>query len=685
MPLEKGIGRTRGEIVVCITPGAPRGRLERCLHSVDTRTGPEIPILVCGPDPRAAAGLGLGESRTVRAVDLDFAGAAEATSPADMVWLSADQVVADGWLAGLHAAAHSDSRVASATALTNAGHPGAVAVPADRSFDEAAEAIRDGSAQTRPRVSAAGAHCVYIKRSALELAGRCEGLDDFSARCVEAGLCHVLADDVLVADPEAEGLAAGANPDDNALPPGAPLPRALGAARRSLRGLSIAIDARILSRRLDGTRLHVLELIAAVAQAGEHRVRAIVARDLDAEAGKLLSSVPGLEVVAADEATGPGSPRADLVHRPHQVDSPADLAFLAQLGERLLVTQQDLIAYNSPGYFRSPADWQNYRELTRGALASADRVLFFSNHARNDALAEGLVERQRASAVHIGVDHPLTSSARLREEPPEGAGGIPAGAEVMLCLGSDYRHKNRPFALRVVSELQRRHDWRGVLLLAGAHVPFGSSQAEEAQLLGSDSRLRESVSDLGEVSEAEKRWLLARARLVVYPSVYEGFGLVPFEVAAHDVPCLWAAGTSLSEILPEHAARIVPWDAGSTAENALRLMREEPERSQNVAAVRDAGASLLWDRTATLLLEVYRAACQEPPPPVAAVARTKAIMQAGLTEDAVRLVGPDGALPREMERPLLALATHPRLGKPVLGAMKGAYALSQRWRGRRPR
>ena len=43
-------------------------------------------------------------------------------------------------------------------------------------------------------------------------------------------------------------------------------------------------------------------------------------------------------------------------------------------------------------------------------------------------------------------------------------------------------------------------------------------------------------------------------------------GLVPFEAAAHRVPCLWAPGTSLSELLPDEAAGIVPWNDAQTAE-----------------------------------------------------------------------------------------------------------------------
>ena len=48
------------------------------------------------------------------------------------------------------------------------------------------------------------------------------------------------------------------------------------------------------------------------------------------------------------------------------------------------------------------------------------------------------------------------------------------------------------------------------------------------------------------------------------------------------------------------------------------------------------------------------------------VERGLGLMRTGMSEDALRLVGPNGALPRELERPLLALAAHRRLRGPVI-------------------
>ena len=608
---------------------------------------------------------------------MTLADGAAAAAPADVVALGVGSLIAADWLERLTEAATADAGVATASALS-AGliAPGAGDQPAAW-LDDAAPRVAAAAVRNRPRVLAPRGGCVYLRRAGLELAGAHDlpDLNAFGARCLQRGLCHVLADDVLVL----ERGAAPAVPGESR-PGTGPVGRAQCTARRALRGLSVLIDARSLEGPLDGTRRHVTELIGAVARTGEARVSVLVPDGLDAATRAALDRIPGVSLVATSDAgRSPTAARADVVHRPHQIGTPADLAVLAGLADRLVVTHQDLISFHNPGYFASDTGWEGYRDLTRRALAAADRVVFFSAHARSDALAEELVDLTRADVVALGVDHAVMppAPAGLR---PDGAGAVGDEDELMLCLGSDFAHKNRVFALDVLGELQRRHQWPGRLVLAGPHVRYGSSRDREQDVLAEDPRLAAAVVRLGEVSEAEKAWLLGRARLVVYPTVHEGFGLIPFEAAAAGVPCLWAAGTALRELLPGTAAQIVAWDAAATADRALALMRDAPARSANLSAIEAAARDLRWDVTGRRLVEVYRAACDGSMTPAGALERSSGLMRGGLSEDAMRLVGPDGVLPGELERPLLALLTRPRLAAPLSAALKAGYRLSRRGR-----
>jgi GT2 family glycosyltransferase/glycosyltransferase involved in cell wall biosynthesis len=719
---------------VCVPVYGGHEHFVSCLRSVLAHTASDIRILICddaSPDSRssefvrelAEADVSAHEVIYVRrkrnvGFPANVNGAFAAAAPADVVVLNSDCVVAEGWLEGLRDAAYCDSRVATATALTNYGSLVSVPereptrrLPANWNLDEAAAVVRVRSLRIRPRLPTAIGHCMFICRSALELVGDFDlafspgyGEEvDFSQRCLHRGLCHVLADDVLVL--HHGGGSFSANGQRDAVSDAherilrarypyyhgsiralegevlGPLGRALGAARRALKGLSVVIDARTLAGPMTGTQLHVVELIAALARTDEARLTVVVPDDLNPFAARALAALTEVTCVTRRQAAAKRLERADVVHRPFQVNNDDDLQFLARLGERLVVTNQDLIGFHNPSYFRDADAWQGYRRITRSAFALADHVVFFSGHARGDALAEDLVEPGRASVVHIGVDHTCADSGE-QPLPPRGAERLPEGAEAILCLGTDFRHKNRVFALRVLEQLQRRHGWPGYLLLAGPTVAQGSSTPEESELLALRPRVADAVLDFAAVSEAEKAWLYRRVGLVFYPTVHEGFGLVPFEAADHGVPCAWARGTSLSELLPDASAQIIPWDDEQSADRALDLLRDAEARERNLAAIRSAAAQLTWDATAAKLIELYGATCDAPATPTSAVERQHGLVSGARSEDAMRLIGPGGALPSDVERPLLALATHPQIGAPMFGAMKFAYRASYRLRRR---
>jgi glycosyltransferase involved in cell wall biosynthesis len=337
------------------------------------------------------------------------------------------------------------------------------------------------------------------------------------------------------------------------------------------------------------------------------------------------------------------------------------------MAERVVVTNHDLIGYRNPAYLGSPDTWRRLRDVTRHALALADHVVFPSAHALADALSDDLVAPDRAAIVPNGVDH----RPRADAAPPPGW-ALPETSDLILCLGADYTHKNRTFALRVADSLLREHDWTGHLVLAGPSVGTGGSAYEEAALLSTNPGLAAHTLRLGPVSEESKEWLFQHASLVIYPTVYEGFGLVPFEAAAHDVPCLWAATASLETLLG-HGSEIVMWDASATARRAHELIRDAAAARSNIERIRVAGVGLTWENAACGLLEVYRRTCAAPRS--SAGTTLSLAPERALTEDGLRLLGPDRALPVELERPLLALSTHAALGRPILGALSVSYRL----------
>jgi glycosyltransferase involved in cell wall biosynthesis/GT2 family glycosyltransferase len=744
MPLQRiepgaSIGAARDEVVLCLVLDGPSDSLVRCLDSVVRHTSSDMKLLVCGSlDPRVLEFLEELMPRGERPgdcllleMDAPAGGlgqvlnaAIDACAPADLALLTNACTVPEGWLESLRATARSDARVATVSALSDRAGALALAdgggLPVEWTFASAAAEI--GARMPRyPRMLSAVGPCIYLRRSALELVGVFDQslrgdavLIDFSQRALARGLIHLVADNVLISDhgalsdgdqgnqwlatryPYLEQAQRGLEGER-----AAPVNQALASARMALRDLRVTLDARTLTPGLNGTKLHVLELITALARTDGIRVRAVVPHDLG-DYAQALVGMPGLELLRLEEVS-PQTLVDDVVHRPHQVSSVGDLDLFDTLGRRLVITQQDLINFHNPAYFSSGEDWEAHRRLTRTALALADQVVFFSHHVAEDARREGLLEDARGCVVPIGVDHQLT---QLAAEPsrPKGAESLEDG-EFLVCLGADLGHKNRPFAIDLLRELRERHGWKGKLVLAGPAVTSGSSAAQELEAQLAPRDLDRSVLRLGSVDEAGKAWLLSHAAAVVYPSVVEGFGLVPFEAAQAGIPCLFASGTALAESLPPEAASIVPWSAIDSADRVIRLLSDQDARAEHLRMVKKAGVRFTWRETAEQLLSTYRDAVRGPAPPGQAIAaealeRERQIAAAQEETAAVRadavafredqerrwaelgdyaldLVGPHGAIPAEMRRPLLAVSTRRFLRRPFFAVLKAGYSLSR--------
>jgi glycosyltransferase involved in cell wall biosynthesis len=707
LPNTRRVDRTRHPSVLLVASGEP-GAVSECLAAVRAHGGAELTVAEAAPDTDS--------------VNL----AIERLAPADVVLLCEPCRVAPDWIERLRSAADSDTNIATASALAVAGTPLALEEhgtvedggPSEgHDFAAIASSVAARSRALRPRLSRAVGPCVYIRRDALELVGQLdERLDlrsalksDFAQRCVLSGLTHVAADDVIVerlasGDGQAEGELAPALRErypylaDTPLADSGVLAHALQSAREPRPRLDVTLDARALDGAITGTHVHILELILALARTNALELRLLIrAERIDRETSDLLVSLPHTELLAA-EGLDPATRRSTVFHRPQQTFSPSDIALALALGERFVLSQLDLIAYRNPGYFRDAETWEDYRAASRHGLSAAERVVVFSEHTRAELLADALVEQARLGVVPPGLDH------RTEGEPTRPA-TLPDGilkAGFLLCLGTDFRHKNRVFALRLLGELRARHGWGGGLVLAGTHIDPGSSAEIERAYLHEHPELHDAIVSLGPVSEREKAWLIGNAGAVVYPSVYEGFGLVPFESAVSGVPCLFAPQASLAEEAPPGTATIVPWDPEASAAGAYALLSDAQLRDEHVRALAERARSFTWDGTAHATVGIYREAAAAPIRDSATLSRDLVKREVRLSvqhEEEVAqltaerehaqnmydelnaevgsglaLIGPNGALPDAVQRALLALTGRPALSRPLFAAIAGVYA-----------
>lgn len=111
----------------------------------------------------------------------------------------------------------------------------------------------------------------------------------------------------------------------------------------------------------------------------------------------------------------------------------------------------------------------------------------------------------------------------------------------------------------------------------------------------------------GYVSRAQLRGLYRGASLLVFPSVYEGFGIPAAEALACGTPVAISAGTSMEEAVGPHGMRIASGDVDGWRQ-AMQAALEAPEASaEDRAARREWARRFTWQATAAGTLRMYRA------------------------------------------------------------------------------
>jgi alpha-1,3-rhamnosyl/mannosyltransferase len=170
--------------------------------------------------------------------------------------------------------------------------------------------------------------------------------------------------------------------------------------------------------------------------------------------------------------------------------------------------------------------------------------------------------------------------------------------QFFLCVGTLEPRKNIETAIRAHSTLGRRFP----LVIAGAHGWLSSRL--ERELTGPVQRGE--VRVVGFVPDEELAHLYSAATAVVYPSLYEGFGLPPLEAMACGTPAVVSRVTSLPEVVDRVDLQHGPTDEMELRALMTRLADDPPFRADAAAYAIARARGFSWQRCAQQTLGVYK-------------------------------------------------------------------------------
>jgi glycosyltransferase involved in cell wall biosynthesis len=195
------------------------------------------------------------------------------------------------------------------------------------------------------------------------------------------------------------------------------------------------------------------------------------------------------------------------------------------------------------------------------ACRRADRLVCVSDFVRHSVLRHGDVAPERVLTIHSTVLRPLDAPA----------GPSPVDRPYLLYPANVWPHKNHARLLDAFGMFLRSHPESELAL-----VCTGAPSAAAVELAARAQRAlpADRFAFLGFVDDATFAALLHHCRALIFPSLYEGFGLPVLEAMALGKPVLCSKVTSLPEIAGDAALLFDPYDPAAIALALERLVRD---------------------------------------------------------------------------------------------------------------
>ena len=226
----------------------------------------------------------------------------------------------------------------------------------------------------------------------------------------------------------------------------------------------------------------------------------------------------------------------------------------------------------------------------------ADHIVAISEVTKRDLVEHLSISAERISVAYPGVD--ATYSTALAKPP-----SVVQERPYVVVVGTTNARKNLVRMLQAFAELAQTDTDLDLVVVGSADADEGAIRAE-VERHGIASR----VHRLGYVSDAELAGIVAGARCLVFPSLYEGFGMPVLEAMACGCPVITVDRSSPPEVAGDAALLVDPTSAVKLAQ-AIALLATEPGERARLAAVGSArAAGFTWRRTAEAMVAAFEQA-----------------------------------------------------------------------------
>ena len=365
--------------------------------------------------------------------------------------------------------------------------------------------------------------------------------------------------------------------------------------------MHIAIDAHSVGTQLGGNVTYITSLIEALAEidkSNQYTLYVTMPEAVERYTGRwdnfnVRRTLPHTPLIRI-----PITLALELRRRP------VDLLFVQYTAPlfapcKVVTTIHDISYEHLPETFNRRSRFQ--MKLTiRHTARHADHVIASSEYSRQDVIDTYQLRPEKVTAIPLAAPasyKPVSDQSRLnliREK-------YSIKGDFILGVGSIHPRKNLSRLISAYAALVKRRDDVPALILVGKKGWLSDETFNAKELSGLGDRVRFT----GFVPDEDLPPLYSAAKIFVYPSFFEGFGLPPLEAMQCGTPVITGNRTSLPEVVGDAGLQVDPFQIDAIGDAIEKVLSDEKLSLELSERGLKRAEKFSWGSTARQTLAVF--------------------------------------------------------------------------------
>jgi glycosyltransferase involved in cell wall biosynthesis len=291
----------------------------------------------------------------------------------------------------------------------------------------------------------------------------------------------------------------------------------------------------------------------------------------------------------------------DLVHIPNLFSMPRDLSC------PYVMTVHDILEHLSRAREQTGFWRFTHFQLTKRVLSGAARIFAVSNFTKLEIEKLFGIPARRIEVVYNAIDERLLHGHVNPADRQVIVERYQVTYPFLLYAGRISPHKNVVRMIEAFSalktELDKEHLFPDLKLIIIGDDVSGNPDLRRTVIR---SGVQNDVRFLGFVPIEVLRTFYDAAKIFVFPSLYEGFGLPPLEAMAHGTPVVTSNVTSLPEVVGNAAVLVHPENVFEIMRALHRVLLDQSLREKMKERSYRQAAKFSWEKSVSRILDVYR-------------------------------------------------------------------------------